>query len=64
MSYDISVFKFLSIGVIDPRSELYRRKKDVFLLNSAGAWKKPVTVLKRTLTVVSIVVEDLVISLI
>ncbi len=37
MSCDISASEFLGIGVIDPRSVLDRREKDVFLLGTAGA---------------------------
>ncbi len=64
MSCDISVSEFLGIGVIDPRSVLDRREKEVFLLCTAGALEEPVTALKGTLAVVYTVVEDLAFSLI
>ena len=59
MSCDILVSKFLGIRVIDPRSILDRRKKEVFLLGTAGALEELVTALKGTLAIVCIVVEDL-----
>ena len=64
MSCDISASKFLGVGVIDPRSVLDRRKKEVFLLGIAGAQEKNVTAFKGTLAIVCIVVEDLAFSLI
>ena len=64
MSCDISAFKFLGVGIIDPRSVLDRRKKEVFLLGIAGAREENVTAFKRTLAVVCTVVEDLAFSLI
>ena len=64
MSCDISVSKFLGIGVIDPRNVLDRRKKDIFLLGMAGAQEENVTAFKGTLAVVCTVVENLALFLI
>ena len=64
MSYDISTSKFLGVGVIDPQSVLDRRKKKVFLLGIADAWKENVTALKRNSAVVCTIVENLAFSLI
>lgn len=47
MSYDILVFKFLGIEVIDPWSILDKRKKEVFLLGIIGALKEVVIALKK-----------------
>ena len=59
MSCDISTSEFLGVEVIDPRSVLDRRKKEVLLLGIASTQKENVTALKRTLAVVCTVVEDL-----
>ena len=64
MSYDILTFKFLGVGVIDPQNVLDKRKKDVFLLNIIGAWKKSVIVLKEILAIICTIVKDLALSLI
>ena len=64
MSCDISASKFLGVGVIDPQSVLDRRKKEVFLLDIAGAREENVTAFKGTLAVVCTVIEDLAFSLI
>ncbi len=64
MSCNISASEFLGVGVIDPRSVLDRRKKEVFLLGIAGALEKLVTAFKGTLAIVCTVVEDLAFSLI
>ena len=64
INYDISASKFLGVEFIDCQSVLDRRKKDVLLLGIVGAWKEFITALKRTLTVVCIIVEDLTFSLI
>lgn len=59
ISYDISTSKFLGIKVIDAWNVLDGSKKDVFLLNIAGAWKENIIALTKTLAVVYIIVEDL-----
>ncbi len=64
ISCDISASEFLGVAVIDPRSVLDRRKKELFLLGITSALEEPVTALKGTLAVVRIVVEDLAFSLI
>ena len=64
MSCDISASKFLGVGVIDPRSVLDRREKEVFLLGIVDAREENVTAFKETLAVVCTVVEDLAFSLI
>ena len=64
MSCDISASKFLGVEVIDLRSVLDRRKKEVFLLDIAGAREENVTAFKGTLAIVCTVVKDLAFSLI
>ena len=64
ISCDISASEFLGVGVMDPRSVLDRREKEVFLLGIAGAREENVTAFKGTLAVVYTVVEDLALSLI
>ena len=64
MSCDISASKFLGVRVIDPQSVLDKRKKEVFLLGTAGAREENVIALKGTLAIVCTIVEDLAFSLI
>ena len=59
MSCDISVSKFLGVGIIDLQSVLDRRKKEVFLLGIAGAREENMTAFKGTLAIVCTIVEDL-----
>ncbi len=64
MSCDISASDFLGVGVINPRSVLDRRKKEVFLLGTTDVLEEPMIAFKGTLAVVCTVVEDLAFSLI
>ncbi len=64
MSFNISVSKFLGVGVIDPRGILDRCKKEVFLLGTVDAQEESVTAFKGTLAIVCTVIEDLAFSLI
>ena len=59
MSFDISMSEFLGVGVIDPRSVLNRRKKELFLLGIIGAREEDVTAFKGTLAVICTDVENL-----
>lgn len=59
MSYDISVSKFSGVEIIDLRSVLDRRKKEVFLLGIASVWEENVMDFKKTLAVVYTVIENL-----
>ena len=56
--------KFLGVGVINPWCILDSRKKEIFLLNTAGVREEPVTAFQEKLAVVCIVVKDLAFSLI
>ncbi len=62
MSCDISASEFLGVGVIDLQSVFDRYEKEVLLLDTVGARKKPVTALEETLTVVCTIVEALAFS--
>ena len=59
MSCDISASKFLGVRVINPRSMLDRREKEVFLLGIESVQEENVTAFKGILAVVCTVVEDL-----
>ncbi len=64
MSCNISAFKFLGVGVINPQSMLDRYEKEIFLLDTTGAWEEPMTTLKGMLAIIHTIVEDLAFSLI